>query len=76
MQNNTVQVIFKTATIRPIITANIQLCSGWLQNVSRGWPIQAVAGLQTCTMRINMVLYNCTLLLTLSSNPVTRPAVY
>jgi len=22
--------------------ASIQLCSGWLQNVSRGWPLQEV----------------------------------
>jgi len=56
MQNNTVQVLFKTATIG----ANIQLCSGWLQNVSSGWPMQAVARLEICTMRINIVLYYCT----------------
>jgi len=34
--------------------ANIQLCSVWLQNVSRGWPMQAVARLDICTMRIGL----------------------
>ena len=33
----------------------------WLQNVSRGWPMQAVARLEICTMRINIALYYCTL---------------
>jgi len=32
------------------------------KNVSRGWPMQAVARLQVCTMRINTELYYCTLL--------------
>jgi len=67
-QNNIQQVIFKAATIR----ANIQLCSVWHQNVSWDWPMQAVTRLEICTMRINIVLYYWTLLLTSSSNPVTR----
>jgi len=36
----------KDATIR----ANIQLCSVWLQNVSRGCRMQAVARLEICTV--------------------------
>ena len=67
----TIQVIFKAATIRP----NIQLCSGWLQNVSRGLPIQVVARLKICTSdnaNKHCILYYCTLLLTSWSNPVTR----
>jgi len=61
--------VFKAATI----TVNIQFYSVRLQKVSRGWPVQAVARLEICTMRIHIVLYYCTLFLTSSSNPVTRP---
>jgi len=43
-------LLIQAATIR----ANIQFCSVWLQNVSRGWPMQAVARLEICTMRINI----------------------
>jgi len=65
--------MFKVAAVR----TNIQLCSIWLQNVSRGWPTQAVARLKICTMQTNIVLYYCTLLLTSSSNLVaTRPTMY
>jgi len=48
--------------ILPTIRENIQLCSVWFENVSRGWPKQAVARLEICTMQINVVLYYCTLL--------------
>jgi len=47
----------------------------YAKNVSRGWPMQVVARLEICTMRMNIVLYYCTLLLTSSSKPVTRPTV-
>ena len=56
MQNNIGYL--EAATIR----ANMQLCLVWLQNVSRGWPMQAVARLEVCSMRINIVLHCCTLL--------------
>ena len=62
--------------LSPTIRANIQLRSVWLQNVSGGWPMQAVARLEICTMQINIVLHYCTLLLISPSNPVTRPTVY
>jgi len=48
----------EAATIR----ANMQLCLVWLQNVIRGWPMQTVARLEICTMRIKTVLHSCTLL--------------
>ena len=75
----------KTIYSRPRLSLKLQLSGQtsnsvlqvglWVQNVSRSWPMQAVARLEICTMRINVVLHYCTLLLTSSSNPVTRPTV-
>jgi len=46
--------MFKAETVR----ANIQLCLGWLQNVSRGeTTLQVVTRLEICTMQINILLY-------------------
>ena len=39
--------LIKAATI---ISVNIQTYSVWLQNVRRGWTVQAMARLETCTM--------------------------
>jgi len=46
------QVNFEAATLR----ASIQLFSGWIQNVSRGWPMPLVDRLEVCTMQINILL--------------------
>jgi len=42
------------AAIQYKVTCNsIQICSGWLQNRRRGWPVQAVAIVDICMMQIN-----------------------
>jgi len=59
-----------TTGYQATIKLNIQHCSGYLQSGSKGWPMQVVAGLEICTMQINILLQPTTVT-SIMSNPIT-----